>query len=149
MTGACERYLQKAQGSVVNISSTNSKFVSQQPITYHAAKAALEQVSKWLAVEMGSKGIRVNSILPGLVDQEDRKEKLSDNFENNYIIENLVPLKRASNPSDIANLVAFLLSEEASYITGQSLVVDGGITTLDHFYGAKRILDARKICKIT
>ena len=139
-TVACAPYLQSTNGAVVNISSTNAYFVSQQPITYHAAKSALEQITKYLAVELGPSGIRVNAILPGLVDQEDRTEKLSDSSENKRIIEAMVPLKRAGTPIDIANMVLFLLSQDSSYITGQSFIVDGGLSTLDHFYGAKKVL---------
>lgn len=144
VTAVCTKYLEQTNGSVVNISSTNASFISQQPLAYHAAKAALEQVTKWLAVELGHKGIRVNSVLPGLVDQQDRPTKLSDHVENKLILNSIVPLQRASTPADIANLVSFLLSSKATYITGQSIVVDGGISNLDHFYAVKKVLEADK-----
>ena len=127
-------------GSIINISSTNARFVSQQPMTYHAAKAALEQVTRFLSVELGSKNIRVNSIAPGLIDQFDKETKLSDDPVNRAIIEASVPLRMAGSGLDVGNLVEFLLTDKSRYITGQCFVIDGGITNLDHFYSANKII---------
>ncbi len=108
-------------GSIVNISSIATRAV---PLLagYGAAKAGLESLSRTFAAEWGQYGIRVNVVAPGTVktpragknDLEEASKK--------------IPLQRRAEPEDIANAVLFLLSERAQYITGQTLVVDGGAT---------------------
>jgi len=142
MVAAARPYMAKTGGSVVNVSSTNALFISQQPITYHAAKAALTQVTNWLAAELGPEGIRVNAVLPGLVDRDDRAKRLSDDPVYRTIIEATVPLRRAGKPEDTADTIAFLLGDGSRYITGQSLVVDGGLGNMDQFECSRAVLRA-------
>lgn len=131
-------YLTKSgNGSIINISSTNAFFISHQPVAYHVAKAALLQLTKFLAYDLGPRGIRVNAICPGLVDLHDRKPLTSDQV-NKTITETIVPLKRAASPQDIAEAALFLCMNSSSYITGQVLTVDGGVTLGDHFNIAKK-----------
>ena len=130
-------------GSIINISSINGFLISAQPLTYHIAKASIVQLTRHLAVELAPKKIRVNAICPGLVDIEDRTVMLSEDPENKFIIENTVPLGRAANPKEIADLALFLASQKASYITGQSYTIDGGMTLLDQFAVAKKVLESK------
>ena len=108
-------------GAIVNISSIAARAI---PLLagYGAAKAGLESMSRTMAAEWGQYGIRVNAVAPGTVKtpragQGDVQE-----------VAQRIPLQRRGEPTDIANAVLFLLSEKASYITGQTLTVDGGST---------------------
>lgn len=129
--------LQQKEGSIINISTGAAK----QPIwdmtmSYSSAKAALNAYSKALANELGSKGIRVNIVSPGVVRTplmnefvENIAQKSGSSFEEIFqsIIDTVgVPLGRMSEPEEIANTVAFLASSEAQYITGANISVDGG-----------------------
>ena len=87
-----------------------------------------------LSQEVASEGIRVNAVAPGLVDRREGT-KISDSPANRKIIENIVPLRRAATAEEIGSIVSFLCSQEASYLTGQTLVVDGGLA-LNEVFGA-------------
>jgi NAD(P)-dependent dehydrogenase (short-subunit alcohol dehydrogenase family) len=128
--------------SVINIASTNAFLVSHQPLVYHVAKAAIVQLTRHLAVELGPRGIRVNAICPALVDIEDRPKKLSDDPAFATVIESIVPLKRAASVHDIGSLVVFLSSDQSAYLTGQAIVLDGGMTIGDQFTSATRAIDS-------
>jgi len=129
-------------GNIINISSINGSLISAQQLTYHIAKAAILQLTRHLAVELAPKNIRVNAICPGLVDVEDRSAMFSQDPVNNFLIEHVVPLGRAANPQEIGDLALFLASPKASYITGQSYTIDGGMTLPDQFAVAKRVFDS-------
>jgi glucose 1-dehydrogenase len=124
--------------SVVNISSTNAYLISQQPISYHVAKAGLVQLTKSLAVELGSEKIRVNAVCPGLVEKPDRQKPTLSDPLHNQIIESVVPLQEPCTADQIGATVAFLCSDEAQSITGQSLIVDGGMTLIDQHFACSR-----------
>ena len=128
-------------GSIINIASTNARYVSHQPVTYHVAKAGLVQLTRYLAREFGQDGIRVNSISPGLVDILDDGQPLTSRHPNDVITETAVPLQRACTVEEIGNLVVFLSSEGGSYVTGQDLTIDGGITVNDHFHVARKAFE--------
>ncbi len=125
---ALEHLTVGGHGSVVNISSVtgSSIAVDQCSWSYHVSKAGLDQLTRWLAVHLGERKIRVNAIAPGLVDR-DTGPKLTDNPEHRFIINGVVPLRRAGKGEDIANAVVFLSSSQSSYMTGQVLTVDGGL----------------------
>ena len=114
-----------AGGSIVNIASTDGYIGSFRGIAYSASKAALLSLTRSLANVLGPRGVRVNAVTPGWVDNG-----LS---EESYEAASLTPLGRNGKPEDIANVVAFLLSGEASFITGASIVADGGYTGVDYF----------------
>jgi 3-oxoacyl-[acyl-carrier protein] reductase len=122
---------------IINISSTNAHFISHQSIAYHVAKAGLEHLTRYLACELGPKGICVNSVSPGLVDIHDDGKPLTGNSLNKTITKLAVPLKRAATPEEIAEAVMFFCSAP-SYITGQVLTLDGGVTLNDHFQIARK-----------
>lgn len=134
---AVSHFRKAGGGNIINIGSTNAFLVSHQPVAYHVAKAGLVQLTRYLASEFGHQGIRVNTICPGLVDIYDDNKPLTDNPVNKAIVEIAVPLKRAALAEEIAEAVLFLCSNSATYITGQTLILDGGITLNDHFHVAK------------
>lgn len=118
-------YLQKGS-SVVNISSAAGIKGGISSIAYEASKAALIHATRSMAITL-SPDIRVNSVAPGFVKTEINKARWEDpEFEN--MVARRTPLARWGKPEDIAKAVAFLLSDDSSFITGETLVADGGIT---------------------
>jgi len=124
--------LSKSGGSIINISSVGSLLYKFPKLfIYTISKAAVNSFTKCLAYEMAEKGIRVNCIMPGMIDTPViYKEilKMYDNIEQMRQDRNsLIPMKHMGEPWDIAHAALFLASDEAKYITGQILAVDGGI----------------------
>ena len=111
-------------GRIVNISSVVGQAGSVGQANYSASKAGLIGLTKSLAQEMGSRGITVNAIAPGYIDT-DMTRGLPEELKQKMLA--TVPLGRMGTPEDIANAVNFLVSEEASYITGHVLAVNGGM----------------------
>ena len=142
LAGYALPYLEKSKNaSIINISSTNALTVSHQPLVYQVAKAALLHLTRCLSVELGAKKIRVNAICPGLVDQEDRERPLTSDIQNKYIVDRVVPLQRAADPKEIFELIAYLCSTSSSYLTGQAIILDGGMSSLDQFQSAKNVIE--------
>jgi NAD(P)-dependent dehydrogenase (short-subunit alcohol dehydrogenase family) len=118
---------------VVNIASVNGLRGTTTSLAYNSAKAALISITRCLAVDLAPRGVLVNAVAPGFVDT--RMSKLPDGsseydtelFRDVYIRHRRIPLGRPGQPEDIAGPVAFLCSDDARYITGQVLVVDGGL----------------------
>ena len=133
------------RGVIVNISSVTSEDVGvgHSSWPYHVSKAGLNHLTRWLACRFGSEGIRVNAVSPGLVDR-DEGSKLSDNLEHKALVEEVVPLGRPAKTKEIAQAVAFLCSEKSSYITGQVLVVDGGLSVCESYAQALKGNDFAK-----
>ena len=126
LTQACSRLmLQQSSASIVNISSVNAIRGHAGVAVYSATKAALEGFSRSLARELGSKSIRVNSVAPGYFES-DMVGELSE--EQKARIARRTPLGRLARIDEIAEAVLFFLSDKSSFITGQLLAVDGGIT---------------------
>ena len=121
-------------GRIINIASINGLRGTPNSIAYNASKAALINFTQCLAVDLAERGICVNAVAPGFVNT--RMSKLSDGsseyktewFREVYIKHGRIPLRRPALPEDIAGPVIFLCSDDAGYITGQVLVVDGGVT---------------------
>jgi 3-oxoacyl-[acyl-carrier protein] reductase len=109
-------------GRIVGISSASARIGTRGQSNYAAAKAGLEAASRSLAREMGSRGITVNCVAPGIIASPS-----SDAAFDAATIAALVPLQRAGQPEDVAALVAFLASDAAAYITGQTIPVSGGL----------------------
>lgn len=117
--------LKQASGSIVNIASLGARMPTRVG-AYAASKAALCGLTRQMAVEWGPRGIRANSVSPGMV-----RTPMSDNhYQNAQQVSSrlaMLPLRRFGNPFDIADAVAFLASDASMFITGQDLLVDGGL----------------------
>ena len=111
-------------GRIINISSISGLMGNPGQVNYSSSKAALNGFTKSLAKELGSRNITVNSVAPGFIET-DMTSFLDDTAKKDLI--KTIPLKRLGKPEDVAELVFFLASEEASYITGQTISIDGGL----------------------
>ncbi len=109
-------------GRIVSISSLAGVIGNRGQTNYAAAKAGLHGASKSLAIELASRGITVNVVAPGLIESSATR----DSFRPEQI-EALVPMKRVGMPDEVAHLVSFLVSEQAGYITGQVIGINGGM----------------------
>ncbi|HKU31340.1 SDR family NAD(P)-dependent oxidoreductase [Arthrobacter sp. NyZ413] len=114
-------------GSIINLSSTYAHVGSGAAVAYQASKAAVFIMTKTAAVEFAPDGIRVNSVAPGIIETPMTREVLAAAGPSHPDITR-TPLQRAGQPHEVANAVLFLASDEASYITGAELLVDGGRT---------------------
>ncbi len=113
-------------GALVFISSTNAEAAFPRRAAYCAAKAGVAMLTKVLAVEWAAHRIRVNAVGPAYVETEMTCRNIAAGNISREAIERRIPLGRLAQPGDVADAVSFLLSERASFITGQSLYVDGG-----------------------
>ena len=115
-------------GNIVNIASVHGLLAAPNTLAYDTAKTAVIGMTRQMAIDFGPKGIRVNAICPGHIVNE----KLVENWKKNptmfAMLEAQYPVGRAGKPVDIANAIRFLCSDEASFITGHALAVDGGLT---------------------
>lgn len=109
-------------GRIINISSVAAIAGNRGQTNYAAAKGALNAATKSLSLELASRGITVNAIAPGIIESDMSKDAFSSEA-----IAQLVPMKRAGRPEEVANLAGFLASDEAAYITGQIISINGGM----------------------
>ena len=116
--------IKKRWGRIINITSTSASTGNRGQANYAAAKAGVEAFSKSLAKEVGSRGITVNAIAPGYI-QTDMTEVINEKVKEEILSQ--IPLARFGKPKEISQLVDFLISDEASYITGQTIHVNGGL----------------------
>lgn len=116
--------MKKRYGKIINIASVVGISGNAGQGNYSASKAGVIGFTKSIAKELGSRGITVNGVAPGFVET-DMTEVLSEDIKKHSL--NMIPLKRFGKPEDIANVVGFLCSEKADYITGQIINVDGGM----------------------
>ncbi|MAG37140.1 MAG: 3-ketoacyl-ACP reductase [Dehalococcoidia bacterium] len=116
-------------GNIVNISSVHGLLMAPGHMVYEAGKAAVIGLTRQLATEFGPWGIRVNTICPGhMVTRRLQEDLWADNPSGLRFFKQQYPLRRCGRPVDIANAVVFLCSDEAAFITGHALVVDGGLS---------------------
>ena len=115
-------------GSIVNIASVHGLLMAPGRISYETAKSAVIGMTRQMACDFGQDGIRVNAICPGHIVTERGQSRWLTNPSLHELLVAQYPVRRTGVPDDIANAVRFLVSEEASFITGHCLVVDGGLT---------------------
>lgn len=118
-------HLAKTKGSVVNVSSVVAQLGTPYMTGYAAAKGAVNSMTRNAAIEWAPAGVRVNAVVPGAILTEPTKAIIPDEGSKNYL-ESLIPMKRIGDPEEVAEAIAFLGSDAASYITGVLLPVDGG-----------------------
>lgn len=124
MIKACyQGFIRKRSGKIINITSVSGLMGNAGQANYSASKAGLVGLTKSIARELAERGVNCNAVAPGFI-QTDMTANL--NIENNSLV-NSIPTKKLGLPEDVANAVVFLASDEASYITGEVLRVDGGM----------------------
>jgi len=114
--------LRSRWGRIVTITSIAGITGNRGQVNYAAAKGALHAATKSLSLELASRGVTVNAVAPGIIQTD-----MIDGVFDAQAIAGMVPMKRAGQPEEVANLVSFLASEQASYITGQIISVNGGM----------------------
>lgn len=129
LTQACVPYLRQTQGSIVNMSSLTATKVMPGVIAYATSKAALDHLTRLCAIELAADGVRVNAVAPGVVRTQlfEHGGMNVEDTENFFTMHSKThPLGRIGEPEEISVIVAFLLSEKTSWITGETVVIDGG-----------------------
>ena len=121
---ASRYFLKQRSGSIINISSVSGVSGNAGQANYSAAKAGLIGLTKSVAKELGSRGIRVNAVAPGFIET-DMTDAMPESAKE--AIKGQITMGRIGTPDDIAGVVAFLASDAASYVTGQTIAVDGGM----------------------
>ena len=109
-------------GRIINVSSVAAIAGNRGQVNYSSAKGALNAATKSLSIELASRGITVNAVAPGIIETTMIDGKLAT-----AIVERMVPMKRMGQPAEVADLVAFLASNSAAYITGQVISINGGM----------------------
>ena len=116
--------LKKRWGRIINITSTSASTGNRGQANYAAAKSGVEAFSRSLAKEVGSRGITVNSVAPGYIET-DMTEEINNKMKEEILKQ--IPLSRFGRAEEVAQLIEFLITDEASYITGQTIHINGGL----------------------
>lgn len=124
MRAAMPHLRASGNGAIVNISSILGIMATVTCLSFHAAKGAVRMMSKAAAQEYAALGVRVNSVYPGMIDTPQLDTMLPDERE---MIRTSIPMKRIGLPEEVAHCSLFLCSDEASYVTGAEIIVDGGL----------------------
>lgn len=132
MTGAfivaqevCRRMARNRRGRVVNLASAAAQMAHSQQAAYSVSKAGLEALTRAMAFELAPFGIRVNAVAPGTIETEFLAGMLTDEAKAERV--RRIPVGRLGHPDEVASVVAFLVSDDARYVTGCSLPIDGGL----------------------
>ncbi|MGZ3746561.1 MAG: SDR family oxidoreductase [Pseudobdellovibrionaceae bacterium] len=113
-------------GRIINLSSISADYAKRGQTNYAAAKGGIESFTRTLALEVAHRGVTVNAIAPGLIETPMTQQLVEKIQSSNEGLRNRIPVGRLGTPADIGALAAFLCSDEASYITGTTITVDGG-----------------------
>jgi len=124
--------VRQGRGAIVNMSSVNGMLTIPGIASYNASKGAINQLTRVMALSFADQGVRVNAVAPGTIATELAKNAVLTSDEARARIMSRTPMKRLGEPGEIADVVAFLLSDAASYMTGEIVVVDGGRMTLNY-----------------
>ena len=119
-------------GAIVNMSSVNGTLTIPTIASYNASKGAINQLTRVMALALADQGLRVNAVAPGTIATEMARSGVLTSDEARLRIMSRTPMKRLGEPGEIADVVAFLLSDASSYMTGEIVVVDGGRMTLNY-----------------
>jgi len=127
-------------GAIVAVTSIASTHIAtEQPVSYHMGKAGLAHMVRYYAASLGRKGIRVNAVAPGTTVKDEAKGFYDSHPEITGLFAQVVPLGRMGTSRDVAELVAFLAGPRASFITGQEIVIDGGVSILGQEALARKV----------
>jgi NAD(P)-dependent dehydrogenase (short-subunit alcohol dehydrogenase family) len=119
-------------GAIVNMSSVNGTLAIPTIASYNASKGGINQLTRVMALALADRGVRVNAVAPGTIATELARNAVLTSDEARARILSRTPMRRLGEPSEIADVVAFLLSDAASYVTGEIVTVDGGRMTLNY-----------------
>ena len=124
------------RGAIVNMSSVNATLTIPSIASYNASKGAINQLTRVMALSLADQGVRVNAVAPGTIATELARKAVLTSDEAKARVLSRTPMKRLGEPSEVADVVAFLLSSAASYMTGEIVVIDGGRMTLNYTVSA-------------
>ena len=119
-------------GAIVNLSSVNAVLTIPTLASYNVSKGGINQLTRVMALALADQGIRVNAVAPGTIATEMAKNAVLGSAEARARILSRTPMRRLGEPAEVADVVAFLISSAASYMTGEIVVVDGGRMTLNY-----------------
>ena len=129
--GFADHFTSAGDRAIGVVSSVYAQFVgASQPVGYHVVKAGLNEMVRYYASTLGRRGIRVNAIMPLTYMKDESRQFYENNAGLMDVYERLVPLRRMGHAEDSANALNFLCSEQASFINGQSLLIDGGVSVV-------------------
>lgn len=132
--------------SIVLVSSSAGYFIAgEQPLSYHVGKAGINQMVRYYAVTLGAKGIRINAVSSGTTLKEESKHFYLENEELHNLYKSIIPLGRMGTAEELANVIAFLCSGKASFITGQNIFVDGGVSLQWHESLARQLTPLKNL----
>jgi glucose 1-dehydrogenase len=129
---AARDMLKRRSGCIINMSSVNSELAIPNQVPYVVSKGGVNQLTRVMALNLAPHGIRVNGVGPGTILTELAKKAVMASPEARHTILSRTPMGRCGEPEEVASIVAFLASDDASYMTGQTMYVDGGRMALNY-----------------
>lgn len=128
---AARRMVKKGKGAIVNMSSMQGLLAIPNQLPYGTSKAAITQLTRVFAVSLAPKGVRVNAVGPGTILTEASKRSVLQNETARRNVLSRIPMLRLGVPAEVATVISFLASDDAAYVTGQILYIDGGRSALN------------------